>query len=281
LNEESTFELNYEEEIIALKQRNKISSNTSPTPSLQSVSSVSSTSSTSLLSSSAVPKKISYKLTDGGNEEIEILAASGHLQRGSGKYSRKETKKRKSNWLEGDMSRRKEKSSAARNDIKGVESWKYDEDDKKGVGSVLKMTEIMRKQQKDVRTEEAEKDRKWQRERRPDEWDREYDKGKVKKVKTHKKGLSAVGGRGVGGFVNRGSSSSSSSSGGGNRFDNAGKAKIDARKNGKTWESKAPSGTKKRKRRDVSKGGYKKKNKYSNKNSTGGSGGYKQLKMKR
>ena len=43
---------------------------------------------------------------------------------------RKNAKLRKSNWLSGDMERRKEISSAARNDIKGIESWKYEEDQK-------------------------------------------------------------------------------------------------------------------------------------------------------
>ena len=75
------------------------------------------------------PSKLTYKLTDGGNESIDILAASGLLHK-KGKMGRNESKKRKSNWLKGDMERRKEKSSAARNDIKGIESWKYEEDQK-------------------------------------------------------------------------------------------------------------------------------------------------------
>ena len=75
------------------------------------------------------PSKLTYKLTDGGNESIDILAASGLLHK-KGKMGRKNAKMRKSNWLSGDMERRKEKSSAARNDIKGIESWKYEEDQK-------------------------------------------------------------------------------------------------------------------------------------------------------
>ena len=75
------------------------------------------------------PSKLTYTLTDGGNESIDILAASGLLHK-KGKMGRNESKKRKSNWLKGDMERRKEKSSAARNDIKGIESWKYEEDQK-------------------------------------------------------------------------------------------------------------------------------------------------------
>ena len=112
-------------------------------------------------------------------------------------------------------------------------------------------------------------DRTYQRNRRHDQWDQEYDKGKVKKVKTSQKNNDMFSGlRGVGSFVNRNSSF-------GNRFDKASVAKTKAKKEGRLVESKKPTtfGNKKRKRREVSKGG---------RGSGGGSGGgYNKLKMRK
>ena len=190
-------------------------------------------------------------MTDGGNESIDILAASGLLHK-KGKMGRNESKKRKSNWLSGDMERRKEKSSAARNDIKGIESWKYEEDQKIN-SSAMGLNQAIRKTQKDARTSEAIADRAYQRGRRHDEWDRNYDLGKTKKVKTHKIGLTQNK-RGVGGYFSNS-----------NRFDRANQAKTAAKKKGEVWESKAPTTdkNKKRKRKDVSKGKNGKKGKFT------------------
>ena len=116
----------------------------------------------------------------------------------------------------------------------------------------------------------------------------------VKKVKTHLKGLSSVGTslRGVGRFMNGGVSSKKT----GNSFDRANRDKNLAKKNGKSWISKAPSSTSssgKRKRVEVSKGGKRwsggggggggrsgKKSRGSSGGRSGSSGGYSKLNMK-
>lgn len=166
-----------------------------------------------------------------------------------------------------------EKASVARHDIKHVSAWDFDDDDAKE-SSTLKgtkmLTHAMRKQHKSSRSQAAQMDRTYQRNRRHDQWDQEYDKGKVKKVKTSQKNNDMFSGlRGVGSFVNRNSSF-------GNRFDKASVAKTKAKKEGRLVESKKPTtfGNKKRKRREVSKGGR-------GSGSGGGGGGYNKLKMRK
>ena len=71
---------------------------------------------------SSPPKSMSYKLNDGGNEEIEILQGSGLL---SSKKKGALGKQGKTLWMKKDVERRREKSSAARNDVKHMTQWDW------------------------------------------------------------------------------------------------------------------------------------------------------------
>jgi hypothetical protein len=151
-----------------------------------------------------------------------------------------------------DVDRRKEKSNISRNDMKSINKWIFDdESEASSMNSTKLLSHAMKKQQKVVRSQEAASDREYQRGRRHDEWDREYDRGKVKKVKQEKAHYDNE--RGAGRFVN-------SSKKKGNRFDKANFEKTKAKKNGNTWKSKAPSSGKerKRKRHEIRGGNYRK-----------------------
>jgi ubiquitin C-terminal hydrolase len=195
-----------------------------------------------------INKSLIYKI-GGGNEKVEIMVGSGLLSTGERKRKHKAGKEK---WKQGDVDRRKEKSNISRNDMKSINKWIFDdESEASSMNSTKLLSHAMKKQQKVVRSQEAASDREYQRGRRHDEWDREYDRGKVKKVKQEKAHYDNE--RGAGRFVN-------SSKKKGNRFDKANFEKTKAKKNGNTWKSKAPSSGKerKRKRHEIRGGNYRK-----------------------
>eukprot|EP00946_MAST-07B_sp_MAST-7B-sp1_P000583 g583.t1 len=160
-----------------------------------------------------------------GNEEIELLSASGLLSARSGKLAQS-IKQRKRVWMSKQQQFRIQRASEIRNDL-GVSSWDFrsiknqqhpesaDLNEKStSLSSVrrsdglMELAKSMKEQQKKVRQAAMQDDRQWQRARRHDEWDREYDRGKLKKVKAKQDSeVSRDGGVRSGGIKKHGSNS--------------------------------------------------------------------------
>ena len=85
----------------------------------------------------------------------------------------------------------------------GVSSWNFEEQEKAKEDEATgdneqeassyrhnhpsELAGTMKRHQKEARKVALKDDREWQRSRRHDEWDREYDRGKLKKVKSTEK----------------------------------------------------------------------------------------------
>lgn len=188
-----------------------------------------------------------------GNEEIEVLSGSGLLSNRTSNLVQN-IKDRRKVWMGQQKSFRQLRASESRNDL-GVSSWNFQEhddaigDDKRS--NLFELAGKMKRHQKEARKIAMKDDREWQRSRRHDEWDREYDRGKLKKVKSKVNSASRDGSQGRGGVNKTGSNSE--------KFQQAsvmkhgdGEGKKGAVRS-KTWVAPVQKNRKKR-RREISKG---------------------------
>ena len=223
-----------------------------------------------------------------GNEEIELLSASGLLSARSSTLA-KSIKERKRVWMGKQQQFRIQRANEIRNDL-GVSSWNFNSTEDQGApvaagdkeqqvvdaapsssssnrprDGLLELAGSMKRQQKQARQAAMRDDKEWQRARRHDEWDREYDRGRLKKVKAKTDSGHSVGGAGSRGRGGGGGGSSSGHGGvkkqGSNaqRFQRAsvlkhgnGQGRTGAVKD-HSWVAPV-SKTRKKKRKEISKG---------------------------